>query len=163
MRFFGIIFNLVGVGLAGVSARAISDPASRIGWARWYDDPWGGGLLLGGVLVLAGTSILVMRRFLAPEAEAIFTRLLVAFFVAVVPFSLFMPYEGTIMCADGARGGFCRDVEWSTITGLTFEGSPTYWLALVVAAVAAIGAWVVTRRIQALAARRPDRVLTGQS
>ena len=46
MRGFGWMFGAVGLVLAGISAKAISDPTSPIGWVNWTDVPWSQDLIL---------------------------------------------------------------------------------------------------------------------
>jgi hypothetical protein len=46
MRGFGWMFGAVGLVLAGISAKAISDPTSPIGWVNWTDNPWSQGIIV---------------------------------------------------------------------------------------------------------------------
>ncbi len=148
MRAFGALFTLLGLGLIAVSARAISDPESPIGWRRWTDDPWSQGLVIGASLVVVGIILLAAKTRLGPTAERAATRVLSSVVAGVLGFLLLAPFGVTSMCADGPNGGGCRNQSWSTVTGLTFEGNPNPALGLAASVVLAATAWFLVGSFQ---------------
>jgi hypothetical protein len=147
MRGFGIGFLVVGLTVGAISARAISDPESRIGWARFTDDPWSQGLFLGLGLVLIGLILLVSRRRMSHRSQSTATRVLVTAAAAVLGFLLMAPVVATGQCADGPGGGTCETVSWSTLTRLTFEGNPHPFFGLVAGSLLAAATWLLTGRL----------------
>lgn len=143
MRGFGILFVIIGAGLGIVSARAISDPNSLIGWARWYDDPWAAGLMLGAVCIVTGAVVIFARRYLSASTERRTGRALWAFTAGLAGFLLFGPYTATIHCVAAARRPGCVEQDWSTVTGLTFSGPDNLWLAGLMGMFAALAAWLI--------------------
>lgn len=149
MRSFGILFVALGVVSAGVAARAISDPDSPIGWERWGDDPWSAGLFLGAALIAIGVSLLVAARRVGPAAARRTTRVISSLVGGFVGFLLLAPVGITAMCTDAINGrSGCVDQDWSTITGLTFSGSPNPLPAVVLGAVVGAGIWFVAGRLR---------------
>ncbi|MPZ68426.1 MAG: hypothetical protein GEU71_02730 [Actinobacteria bacterium] len=144
MRAFGFFFIMVGAGLIGLSARAISDPDSPIGWGRWTDDPWSAGLIAGFVIVVGGCTLIIAKRLVKKETERKLVRILSAVMVGAVGIVLGAPVSQTILCVDrldGASG--CLDQSWSTLTGFTFSGSAHPWFGVLVASAFAVVAWLL--------------------
>jgi len=143
LRAFGWFFALIGTALAAISARAISDPQSPIGWDRWTQDPWSMGLILGGATVSVGLLILFAKSKVSPPVERRTTQVLCAGVAGIVGFLLFAPFGVTAVCADGPSRGGCKNQDWSTVTGFTFSGDPNPALAIAVGTVVAVGTWLL--------------------
>lgn len=147
MTGFGTFFVILGVTLGAISARAISDPESRIGWARFTDDPWSQGLFLGLGLTVVGLALLIVRRRMSTRSRRTTTRVLAATVAAVLGFLLLAPVLATGQCVHGPRGGTCETVSWSTVTGMTFDGSPHPFFGLMAGAVLAAATWLLVGRL----------------
>ena len=147
MRGFGIGFLVLGLTVGAISARAISDPESRSGWARFTDDPWSQGLFLGLGLVVIGLTLLISRRRMSNRSQGTATRVLAAAAAAILGFLLMAPVVATGQCADGPGGGTCETVSWSTLTRLTFEGNPHPFFGLVAGALLAAATWLLVGRL----------------
>lgn len=148
MRAFGVFFTLFGVLLIAISARAISDPESPIGWSRWTDDPWSQGLVVGATSLVIGIVLLVAKQKISDAAELRTTRALSSLTAGVLGFLLLAPMGATTMCTHGIDGGGCTNQSWSTITGRTFEGDPNPASGLTLGLVLAATAWFFVDRLQ---------------
>ena len=89
--------------MAALSARAISDPDSLIGWERWTDDPWSAGLFIGTGLIAMGLLLLLAKRFVSAATERKVVCLLSAALAGILGFLLFAPAGQTGMCIDRHR------------------------------------------------------------
>jgi hypothetical protein len=148
VRGFGWMFVGVGLVLAGISAKAISDPTSPIGWDNWTDDPWSQGLIAGAILAAAGMGLLIANGRVDAMTNQHLARALWTLTAGAVGFLMFGPFLVVSYCADTTTGGYCRDQEWSTVLGVTFEGGPTPLPGLIAGIVATILAWVAVGRVR---------------
>ena len=150
LKLFGGLFIVVGVALVALSARAISDPDSPIGWERWTDDPWSNGIFIGIGLALFGAILLHLGQRLGRRSERTVSRAVALAFTGFIGFALLAPVQTTGMCSDSVDGGGCETQDWSTITGWTFEGEPSFVLAIAGAlffiGIASGALWYLSRR-----------------
>jgi hypothetical protein len=146
MRRLASILVLSGVALAILSAVAISDPSSPIGWRNWTDDPWSRGLIFGAGLTLIGVLYGLGARVLSRRSQPVVVRLTVCAFAATAGSLLMAPLIIASSCADGEDQSVCQNDSWSTATGLSFEGEPTWAPALVVGFVSAGATWLLMDR-----------------
>ncbi len=157
MRGFGWGFTGAGLFLGGLSATAISDPASPIGWEKWRDDPWTDGLIAGGVLTVLGVVLLILNATTSPAINERVTRLLWTGVGGLAGFALFAPVVAVGMCVDGVRGAFCRAQEWSSVLGLTFDGEPSIVPGIIAGFMAAFVAWLLVGRARRRRTNPGDR------
>ena len=127
--------------LAGISAKAISDPTSRVGWEDWVAHGWSPGLLGGGGLAVIGAVILFLSARLSRRTNRRVGAALWVGATGVVGFLVFTPLASVNFCVETTTGSRCGTKEWSTFLGLTFEGDPNLLPGLVAGAFAATVAW----------------------
>ena len=144
MRRFARGFLVVGASLTVLSAAAISDPSSPVGWDDWTADPWSRGLLAGLVVTAAGMLLGILSTRVSLRADRIVSRVLTALLAAILGFVLFIPFMVVTQC-DAAVGG-CRTRGWSTVLGFGFSGDPTFLLAVAAALMAGTAAWRLSGR-----------------
>jgi hypothetical protein len=136
VKVFGWIFVVVGLALAAISINAALDPNTIYeGWERFQKDAWAGGIGIGGVLATVGAVLLAAAPRVGARTRLLVGRVIAVLVFGFIGFLLFAPFEGTTACFDGLNGGHCETQNWSTITGVTFDGEVSYTLAVVSALV----------------------------
>lgn len=137
MRGFGWTFVGLGLILAAISAKAISDPTSPIGWSNWTADPWSLGLITGAILAAVGAAVLIVNRRVNARTNQHVARILWTLVVGSAGFLMFAPFAGVSVCVETTTGGYCRDQEWSTVLGLTFKCPQSLLPGLIAGTIAA--------------------------
>jgi uncharacterized membrane protein YqjE len=148
VRTFGTFLTVVGIALAALGARAISDPASPLGWQHWSDNRWSTWLITGAILFVFGVILLLRRKRGSAAGERRAARFLATSVAMVVGFILLAPLGVIWRCDDGVRHSSCTVQSRSAISGLTFSGHATAWPALLTAVLFATGMWLLVGRLQ---------------
>lgn len=148
LRVLGGVVFAAGASLALVSYKAVLDPESIFeGRERFTKDPWAPYISIGIEVAVAGVVLALLSIVLREGAGRAVLRALAVLLAAGLGFLMFMPFAVAVACSDGPSGGSCVDESWSTITGITFGGSPFYWPASLGAiAFASATTWIVVRR-----------------
>jgi hypothetical protein len=167
VRTFGTFLTVVGIALAALGARAISDPDSPLGWQHWSDNRWSTWLITGAILFVFGVVLLLRRKRGSAAGERRAARFLATTVAMLVGFILLAPLGTTVACThpvhrdvpftsgsmkgtpiDGGRHSTCTVQSWSATSGLTFSGRATAWPAVLTAVLSATGMWLVVGRVQ---------------
>lgn len=148
-RVTGLLI-IAGGGLAIVIAvRAISDPASPIGWDDWTEDPWSMLLYIGVLTMTAGATVLLVAARASEASNNLLVRLIWSALAGIAGFALLLPVGGVVSCVDYGDGGECSNQSWDTLLGLTFPGEPNIAPAIVLGIAAIVGTWLLVGLTQA--------------
>lgn len=148
MRPFSLSFMVFGAALTILSAAAISDPSSPIGWDDWGSDPWARGLLAGPIFAAIGILLRLGSNKVSRRVDLLVSRILITMFGATAGFAFFAPLLVVTQCDAVPQTAECRAQGWSNILGLRIPGEPTLVLALIASVVAAAAAWIISGRAQ---------------
>lgn len=143
MRQFARLFTVLGLSLTGLSAWAISDPSSPVGWDDWRADPWSRGLIAGPALLIAGSLLGIISRRVSRRADFLGSRIVATLLGAGAGFLLFAPFVVVTECDAASTAAGCRTRGWSNVLGLAFEGQPSFLLSIAAALLSGFTVWVL--------------------